>query len=157
AAYDQATVIGTLVGAVDWMKVQAILGEVSLNGAPQDADHVLALAARGDGGLLYQTRQSAPLPGQPAAAPLPAGTAPAARPLSTTTIGGREFLVASAASAPRGEFADPAWVLHAAVASDVAFAGIHEMRTRMITIGIVTCLCALILGWLAARYLVRPI
>jgi Cache domain len=52
ATYDQATVIGTLVGAVDWMKVKEILAGVSLNGARQDADHVLALASRGDGSIL---------------------------------------------------------------------------------------------------------
>jgi signal transduction histidine kinase len=155
AAYDQATVIGILVGAVDWVKVQQSLADVSLNGARQDADHVLLLVSRGDGGVLYQTRQSAPLPERPAAAPAPAGGTSDG--LSLTSIGGREFLIESAASAPRGEFADPAWVLEAAVATDVAFAGIDDMRTRMIAIGIATCLCALALGWLAARYLVRPI
>jgi signal transduction histidine kinase len=156
AAYDQATVIGTLVGAVDWVKVQQSLADVSLNGARQDADHVLVLVTRGDGGILYQTRQSASLPERPAAAPASAGGTSDGG-LSLTSIGEREFLIESAASAPRGEFADPAWLLEAAVATDVAFAGIDAMRTRMIAIGIVTCLCALALGWLAARYLVRPI
>jgi hypothetical protein len=130
AAYDQATVIGILVGAVDWVKVQQSLADVSLNGARQDADHVLWLVSRGDGGILYQTRQSAPLPERPAAAPAPAGGTSDGG-LSLTSIGGREFLIASAASAARGEFADPAWVLEAAVATDVAFAGIDDMREAL--------------------------
>ena len=158
AAYDQATVIGILVGAVDWTKVQAMLADVSLNGVPPGrrpcrwCSSPAATAA-------FSTRP-ANRPRSPTGPPAASGTGrrellPAG--LSLTSIGGREFLIESAASAPRGEFIDPAWLLEAAVATDVAFAGINAMRTRMIAIGIVTCLCALALGWLAARYLVRPI
>src|SRR5262249_17547098 len=156
ATYDQDTVIGILVAAVDWTKVQAILADVALNGALQDADHVLTLVSRADGRMLYQTPQSAPLQGSTATAPQQAET-PATRALSLASVGGREFLIESAASAPHGQFTDPGWVLEAAVATDVAFARIHDMRSRMITIGIVTGLCALLLGWLAARYLVKPV
>jgi signal transduction histidine kinase len=156
ATYDQATVIGTLVGAVDWTKVQEMLAAVSLNGAPQDANHVLALVSRADGGTLYRTRQSVPPGDRPAAGPERA-TVPSRQELSLISIGGRAFLLETAASAPHGLFADPGWTLNAAVATDVAFAGINDMRSRMVTIGIVTCLCALAFGWLAARYLVKPI
>jgi signal transduction histidine kinase len=155
AAYDQATVIGTLVGDVDWTKVQDVLAAVSLNGAPQDEDHVLALVSRVDGGVLYRTRQAA-APGTLAESAPPSG-GPRGVALSLISIGGREFLIESAASAPRGQFADPAWILEAAVATDAAFAGINDMRSHMIAIGVVTCLCALALGWFAARYLVKPI
>jgi len=55
AKYDGTTVVGVLLGLVDWDQVRRELAAVPLAGAAQDAGHLLELRSRADGSLLYGT------------------------------------------------------------------------------------------------------
>jgi signal transduction histidine kinase len=155
ASYDHATIIGSLIGIIDWEKVQTMLARVSMNGARQDRNHLLVLYSRVDDAILYRT----------GAGPSFDGIVRMFRErgeqqdskLALVPIDSRDFLVTEAASQGQGQFANPGWDLYAAVSADIALASVGELRSQMLSIGILACLGALALGWLGARNLVRPI
>ena len=131
AKYDGTTVVGVLLGLVDWDQVRRELAAVPLAGAAQDAGHLLELRSRADGSLLYGTAAAAP--------------------------SGRDgFLVRAAASGARGALADPGWEMGALVAGDVAFTRADRLRDQVVWLGALACAPALA-GCLAAGHVARPL
>ena len=128
AKYDGTTVVGVLLGLVDWDQVRRELAAVPLAGAAQDAGHLLELRLRADGSLLYGTAAAAP--------------------------SGRDgFLVRAAASGARGALADPGWEMGALVAGDVAFTRADRLRDQVDWLGALACVA----GCLAAGHVARPL
>ena len=132
AKYDGATVVGVLLGLVDWDQVRRELAAVPLAGAAQDAGHLLELRSRADGSLLYGTAAAAP--------------------------SGRDgFLVRAAASGARGALADPGWEMGALVAGDVAFTRADRLRDQVVWLGALACVAGVLAGCLAAGHVARPL
>ena len=132
AKYDGTTVVGVLLGLVDWDQVRRELAAVPLAGAAQDAGHLLELRSRADGSLLYGTAAAAP--------------------------SGRDgFLVRAAASGARGALADPGWEMGALVAGDVAFTRADRLRDQVVWLGALACVAGVLAGCLAAGHVARPL
>jgi hypothetical protein len=132
AKYDGTTIVGVLLGVVDWDQVRRELAAVPLAGAAQDAGRLLELRSRADDVLLYGT--------------------------ATVAASGRNgFLVRTAASGTHGALADPGWEMDALVADDVAFASADRLRGQVVWLGALACLAAVLAGLLAATHVVRPL
>jgi diguanylate cyclase (GGDEF)-like protein len=139
AEYDPETVIGTLVGIVDWSRVHSMLEAVPVWGMQQSADRRLLLRTDTDQ-VLFGT----PFEGFEAL--------PHEDGISVLAAGPTEFLVGTARSQEHG------WVLHAMISEAVAYAPINSLATTIALISAVVILAAGLLGATAAsRLFVRPI
>jgi len=152
ASYDRSTVIGTLIGVIDWERVRDSLAAVSMAGARQDGSHILILTAGVDHRILYET---------PAITETQKSTTIIAHSygdgLMEITADSTNYAVVGAASYGAEVLSVPRWELHAAVSTDVAFASVIRLRTQALIVGTLASLLAVGIGWLGANSLVRPI
>jgi PAS domain S-box-containing protein len=173
ADYDADTIIGGLIGVIGWDKISSMLEDVPVAGAAQGVQHVLTLVDHHEHRILYQT----------AAAPddLDAGALAAAFHTHDEDHAGAEradravhehdpaaamdhphevevgqgtYIVTTALS---GDDLPLEWELYSAVASDVVFAPVDKLRTHFLSIAAAGAILALLLGWLAGRWLTRPL
>lgn len=142
ADYDPATVVGVLVGVVDWSRIQLALSSVRIWGAAQDTDHRLVLQT-GDGERLYDTDVSSMQS---------TGLNFSKSGVQRIDLGNRSYLVGTQIASPPAD-----WVLHAMVSTDVAYAGVTVLRNRIAAISAAILLVAVLLGTLASGRLVAPI
>ncbi|MEO3434420.1 response regulator [Inquilinus sp. CAU 1745] len=169
ANYDPDLVIGSLVGVVGWDRVQGRLEQISIAGTEQGQDLIVAL-------LTSEHAKSEETEGQPRGrgqdqSHVTLYTTPYASDLieadasfgahgddaiREVQLAERPYLVATAFSRAQPPFADPHWELHAAVATDVALAGLGRLQTQFLVLGAISCALALALGWFGASNLVRP-
>jgi signal transduction histidine kinase len=152
ANYDRTRVIGILVGAIDWRSVQAMLAEVSIAGAKQDASRFLLLVRRADGALLYRTAAAAELASIQSLVVERRDTL-----AEDVVVNAGSHLVSSARARALGELTDTGWNLHTVVATDVAFASVNQLRGQFAFVGVMMCIGVLCIGWFGASTLVRPI
>jgi diguanylate cyclase (GGDEF)-like protein/PAS domain S-box-containing protein len=139
AEYDPETVVGILVGIVDWTRVRSLLDAVPVWGMPQSPDRRLLLHSDNNQ-VLFGTA----FEGFEALPHEDGVTVLAARPNS--------FLVGTARSQEHG------WVLHAMISEAVAYAPINSLAITIALLSGVVILAAGLLGALAAsRLFVRPI
>jgi diguanylate cyclase (GGDEF)-like protein len=146
ADYDPDTVIGVLLGVIDWSRVQARLASARIWGARQDADHRLILTTIA-GQVLYGTTVATN-----------SGHLLRDNEVYAAKIGDEDFLVGTAkALAPDG-VSLPEWELQALVSSDIAYADVVRLRNRIAIISSFIVLGALAVGAMAAtRWIVRPV
>ena len=172
ADYDPGTIIGGLIGVIGWDKMSGMLEDVPVASAPQGDRHVLTLVDHHDHRILYQTAaapeelDAAALAaafhshdGEHAGAELADGAghehdpaAALAHPREVEVAQG-PYIVATALS---GGDLPLEWELYSAVASDVVYAPVDELRTHFLSIAAAGAILALLLGWLAGRWLTRP-
>ena len=139
AEYDPETVVGSLVGIVDWSRVRSLLEAVPVWGMPQSADRRLLLRTDTDQ-VLFGT----PFGGFEAL--------PHENGVTVFAAGPTSFLVGTARSHEHG------WVLHAMISEAVAYAPIYSLATTIAISSVLVILAAGLLGALAAsRLFVRPI
>ncbi|MDF1585500.1 response regulator [Marinimicrococcus flavescens] len=150
ADYDRSTVIGGLIGVIDWAAVQRSLASVSMAGAEQGPDRVLVLRDRLTGEILYHTAGSADVAGEGGAATEIDG-------LTDGVVEQDGYLAQRLHSTSVGQLSDPLWEMEAKIAADVAFASIDRLRLQVWVLGGIVCLAVLAAGWLAANSVVRPI
>jgi diguanylate cyclase (GGDEF)-like protein len=147
ADYDRQTVIGTLVGVIDWNRVNDNLHELTVLGARQDRDRRLLLRDPGQAVPLYDTI-GADLAAY-ASLPNTAG-------LSVGEFDGRAYLIGTAVASDAGGFGRP-WLMHTLVSTAAADASVLELRDRFVAFGIVFLLASTAAGLAFARSLERPI
>lgn len=145
---DPSTIVGVLVGVIDWPRLQSELRAVRIWGAVQDNDHRLTLRTT-TGAVLYEANGGA----SDSISSLPVDNG-----VEVLDIGGSSFLVAtSAALAPDG-VPRTSWVLNAMVSTDIAYADMVVLRNRIALISTLITALALALGAFAsARLIVNPI
>ena len=147
AAYDQGTIIGVLVGVVDWPSIQDELRTVRIWGAAQDSNHRLILTSA-TGAVLYQSMADA----ETSAALFSLSDG-----VSVLDINGRQFL-AGTKSALQSSDAPFHWALHAMVSTDIAYADIATLRNRIALLSAAILAVALMLGAFgSSRWIVTPI
>ena len=144
---DRHTVIGTLVGVMDWNRVSDNLHALTVLGARQDRDRRLLLRDASRPAPLYDTIGADP--SAYAALPTTAG-------LSVGQFDGRDYLIGTAvaddASAPQQR-----WLMHTLVSTAAADASVLDLRDRFVAFGIVFLLASTAAGLAFARSLERPI
>jgi methyl-accepting chemotaxis protein len=152
ADYDESTMVGTLVGVIDWSQVQQMLKAVSVVGTEQGADHRLVLQSASDATVLYATEANGSEIDDRAYSALP--TEPG---VHEVRIADRDYLVSSAESRGKGRFANPGWRFHLLISSSVSFAAVTRLRERMLTAGALIVAVAVVVGTLLARSISGPV
>ena len=148
ANYDRNTVIGVLVGYIDWQSIQDMLALVPVSGASQDDAHFLVLMSMDTGETLYRS----------ASAPEDVGTIHHSKPgISRGHFGGVESLIGSFMSYGRGEFANPGWTMHTVVTTESAFGDVNALRRQLALVVLALGVAIAIVGYFGANSLSRPI
>ncbi|MDH3713283.1 MAG: methyl-accepting chemotaxis protein [Gammaproteobacteria bacterium] len=152
ADYDAETVIGTLIGVIDWKHVQGeLLGHGALAGAAQDADHRLVLTSRQDV-VLYDTLSSEVAPRRSALAGLPSEEG-----VGEHEVDGRRYLVGTTRSRGHGTFADPGWTLQGLVSAETAYTSVRQLRDRSFALALAVVVVVAAIGYLGTRRITHPI
>ncbi|MEH6472926.1 MAG: methyl-accepting chemotaxis protein [Halopseudomonas sp.] len=147
ADYDPNTMIGTLVGVVDWHVVEQMMAEETVNAESQDDQHRLMLHAM-DGRVLYQSA---------AATPITMSEQIRDEGVSEQVLADGRFLVASFVSEGHDKFADPQWMIHAFLDTRIAYQAITELRNQALLIGALALIAVVLVGTFAAHQIVKPI
>jgi signal transduction histidine kinase/ActR/RegA family two-component response regulator len=143
ANYDAATVIGTLVGIIDWSYIQNTLAQTDISGAAQDADHLLILHSEHQRAILYRTDN----------APTDLVNLSDTVGVSSLISDDTEYLIGGTLSKGREKFADPGWYVHAVVSADAAYASVFELRRQLILIALVLGAAVIFIGIVGANTL----
>ena len=147
ADHDPRTVIGTLLGVIDWQRVSDNLQQLTVLGARQGRDRRLLLRDPARPVPLYDTIGA----DLAAYAALPDGAG-----LSAGEFDGRAYLIGTAVAPDGGGFGRP-WLMHTLLSTATADAGVLDLRDRFIAFGIIFLLVSSAAGVAFARSLERPI
>ncbi len=148
ANYDRNTVIGVLVGYIDWPSIQDMLAQVPVSGASQDDAHFLVLMSMEGGEVLYRS----PLASDAV------GMIHHSKPgISRGHFAGVETLIGSFMSKGHGEFANPGWTMHTVVTTERAFGEVVELRQKLVLVVVALGLAVAAIGYFGASSLTRPI
>jgi len=147
ASYDAETIIGTIVGFVDWTRVRALMADIPVSGSAQDEAHYLILRPRAGGQPLHSPTNVS------VEAEKMSSTAGAA----SVSSGGRDFLIGTALSNGSGAFKNPEWLIHTGVATQIAYESVYNLRNQLVLIAILLALATAGAGYIAAVRLSQPI
>jgi len=171
ADYDPSTIIGSLIGVIGWDQINAVLEGILVAGAPQDEQHLLILLDHDRHTLLYKTaaapedldasalgqafhRTTGARSGEAAdSSPDPAEPALAPDRTEEAETGSGSYIVATALF---GGDLPLDWEMYSVVADDIVYAPVNELRTHFLTVAALAAILALLLGWIAGRWLTRP-
>jgi methyl-accepting chemotaxis protein len=151
ASYDANTVIGVLIGFIDWSSVQHRLAERNIGGAEQDYQHRLVLATQGHSAILYQTVGSGSITDDNW------GLLKSHKGVGEVATKDATFLVGTAFSKTGESFDDPSWVVHAAIDAEAAYASVVSLRQTILVLALAAALAAGGLGFFGAEQLAGPI
>lgn len=152
ADYDAETVLGALIGFVDWATVRRGLREATLAGAAQDLDHRLVLVAERGARVVYDTLDADAEPqGAAALAELVRGG------LNRIALGGRDYLAARSRSTGGPSAHDPGWTMHALVSFEAAQVPVARLRVQGTMVAAIGLAIAAVVGLLGANAVTRPI
>ena len=154
ADYDEATVIGVLVGVIDWSQVRHFLSTASVAGAEQDSYHLIVLQSLTDNGVLYATPA---MTGAVQSALTRDSVSDSEEGRTEVVADGGTYRVSDASSMGMGDFFDPHWSLRVAIADEVAFASVAKLRDQALIVGGLAFIFAVAIGIFCAHSIVRPI
>jgi len=171
ANYDQESIIGAVIGFVDWRWLRRMLSEVTVVGTPQGKDHFLVLVDGHHRQTFYQSQHfaaDAEVDGTAKAEMHAAADAhehTAANVDVTESHEGvtegmfarAEALISTSTSDGRKHFPNPGWIMHTVVTMDVAYADIHALRNRLTWIAAVVALLVAAVGYFGANTMSQPI
>jgi diguanylate cyclase (GGDEF)-like protein/PAS domain S-box-containing protein len=153
ASYDENTVIGALVGVLNWQKMRDVLGRLTVLGELQNEKMGLVLVDVKNSTVLYGEAWFRPgfLSSHDFEAQHERGTS------HSFKIDGTPFLHGTSKSWGTTSSEDPGWQIHAVAEVDAAYAPITRLRNRILFVGLLSALMAGLLGYGAASHLARPI
>ena len=152
ANYNHDTIIGVLVGVLDWSYVTMALGRVEVLGQAQDHNYRLYLTERSPGRILYSLHEAHEAQGSVSETTLPDVSGS-----RNVTLDQSTFLLGTTVSSARGGFSDPDWLLHVAVDKETAYQPIAALRQEFMAVGAAIISLALLFAWLLSRGIIRPL
>lgn len=151
-SYRDRTVVGVLVGFVDWEKINQQLKEVKILGHRQDPQRQLVLQQYTDKRMLHSVKN---VDIARRIVQVAATDDDSMKPhLESLDI---PYLVATAATTDGTHSLDPQWMLHVVLERDTAFESIALVRDRLLLIGVFATVLVVIVGQLFARSIIKPI
>ncbi|MCB1744015.1 MAG: methyl-accepting chemotaxis protein [Gammaproteobacteria bacterium] len=152
AEYDENTIIGGLVGVVDWTVMQRLLSTVLVVGKAQAEGRRLVLVDTERGMPLFDSSAHAGRSVSGFVRALPESDG-----VHRLSLAATPFLVAADSSAALGEAEDPGWRLFMLLAEEEAYADVHALRDRFALVGGSVAISVLLIGLLAARRVAGPL
>jgi len=152
ADYDYDTVIGSVIGYLDWNHLQAVLSKTKVLGTMQDAAHRLILISNSEHLVLYDTIKDPAASGSMSLFDLP--TLNGVQPIRLL---GKEYLIGTASTRGFEAFKDPAWTFHALISNEAAFESVQLLRERIIGLTLLIATIVLVIATQVARSFVRPL
>ncbi len=150
AEYSNSTIIGSLVGSLNWELIERELAARSVFGGKQDRQHLIVLQSVKDKKVLYSTREK-----QLSKEFLTAISSNVG--VLEHQINQTNYVVASAYSAETDTVRNPHWILHVGLDTDIAYSTIQNLFKYILVIGVAAFLLMAILGYFLARAAVKPI
>ena len=151
-SYRDRTVVGVLVGFIDWQKVQQRLRRTDVPGHRQDPWRQLILQQFSDKRILNPVK-NVELAEQIVNTASGVATSSKAR-LETPDI---PYLVATATTTDGRHAMDPQWKLHVVLEQETAFESITLVRYRLLLMGVFAVVLVVIIGQLFAHSIINPI
>ncbi len=150
ADYNESTLIGSLVGSIDWEMVEKNLTERAVFGGKQDQQRSIVLQSSADNKVLYATT------GKQLSNDFLEKISSNEGVLEQR-IDKANYVVASARSKEYSGVHDPFWIMHVVLDTDIAYSSIQDLLKYMFFIGFAALLSVTMLGYFIARAGVRPI
>ncbi len=147
ANYDQESIIGAVIGFIDWQWVRDMLSKATVVGSPQDKSHYLVLLDRDRRRIIYRSNHVA----------ADVETTEWAAGVTRGSFDGVEALISTSISQGRSHFPDPGWIMQTVVTTQVAYADIRALRRHLVWIAALTVLLVAAVGFFGANTLSRPI
>jgi len=147
ADYNSETVIGALVGFIDWPFVQTTLLGTNVSGARQSGSNFMILRPIAEKNTLFMTPEATGNPDR-----LPDSTG-----VKMLSMGNREVLVGSATSKGKILFKNPNWIIHEVVTIERAYASVFELRKKILIIALIMVVVIVAVGYWVAGFLTNPI
>ncbi len=144
------TVIGTLIGSIDWASMQSMLANRTLFGNEQDSNGQFILKSIRDDKIIYAPRESNFKP-EELINPDGAGE------FYKIQRDGREFVVAVADSKPMNGFRDPQWRMYVLVDAASAYSMVSSTQRYILYAALATIFLITVLGAFFAKSLVYPV
>ncbi len=155
ADYDAGTIIGVVVGFMDWRKIQANLASINVWGSRQDEANYLILMSADSRKVLYRSGvTSGPMQSMDSG---PMNEMTHETGVGAMMMGGLETLMSTSRTTGRDNFRDPGWILHMVIDRDTAFVDVVRLRKRLTMVAAVLGLLVVAAGYLGASTLSKPI
>jgi len=151
-SYKDQTVVGVLVGYIDWQRIQQQLKSALVLGHRQDPHRLLILQRHADRSLLHAEKNLEIV-----------DELMMATRFDGLRSGGYveeldvPWLIATAVTGEGEHSSDPLWKMHVVLEQDTAFERIYVMRDRLLMIGIFAIVLVVCVGQLFAHSIIRPI
>jgi methyl-accepting chemotaxis protein len=152
ADYDADTMIGVLVGVIDWKLVQQQLSLLNVEGEAQDKNHRLLVIDSMNQKSLFESLT-------PAIEKLErkADFLPGAGQVISVNWEGQTYLVAGAKLDKGQGLSQRDWAVYLFLGIEDAYAGVFKLRNNSGIITLIVALIVLIIGYFIAKQLTRPI
>lgn len=152
AEYAPGTVIGAVIGYLEWAYIENTLAAATILGSRQDAAHRLILTASTQNAVLYDSISDPAADEEISIHALPrrVGVLPVHLP-------GKDYLVGTAVTSGYQVYANPFWTMQALVSNEAAFAEVWKLRERIIGLTLAVAAIVILTATLVARSLIRPL
>jgi len=147
-------ITGALIGSIDWEILKADLASKTLFGGQQDKKRLVFLESMAsqltDRKILYGT-QGIPAPTKLFETAIDDGE------VKSVSLYGKEYMMVTIKSRPYNEFRDPNWRLHLLLDSDIAYAGVINLK-NIFLLSALAILCLITgISYLLSRSIVNPV
>lgn len=149
--YKSAAPIGSLVGLLDWQKVEENLAKHEILGGEQDQHRFVVLTSTATNNNVLYSTNGRELPDDFLSS-IYSNVG-----VLKQTIDESNYVVASTRSTSASDLHDPQWALHVALSEDLAYSSIHNLLKYIFIIVVAAIILTSIFGSLLARVAVKPI
>ena len=147
---DNKTLIGTLIGSIDWDFLRQDLSTRSLFGGQQNQQRQVFLEAVADKAILYGT-ENVEVPEDLFSNIEESGK------VRVVNRDGHEYMMVSVDSEAIFGFRNPQWRLHVLLDTEIAYASAESLKNYYLIVGGIVLLLALLMSYLLSGTIVNPV